>query len=718
MATDKLVRISLISGIFLVAFIPFVVPLSMFFPFITGKNFLFRVLVEILFGLFLILAVRDANYRPRFSWLLGAFLFFIAAVGLADLFSENPYKSFWSNYERMEGYVTFLHLFAYFVIAATILKTEKIWERLLQTWIGLSIVMGLYAVLQYAGVLDIHQSTSRLDGTLGNATYLAIYAVLNLFLAAFLFLRHPSRLLRSLYVFSIILNLFVLYQTQTRGAILGFVGGAFITTIGIAIFERENRQMRRWAIGGLSALLILVAVFFAIRETSFVKSQPTLQRLASISLTDVSSNARYYIWGLAFEGFKERPILGWGQESFNYVFNKYYDPKLYAQEQWFDRTHNVVLDWLISAGILGLLGYLSLYFLALYYVWRKGEFSFPERAVLTGMLAAYFFHNLFVFDNLVSLLMFGTFLAYLHSHATRSLPLRAASLPPRASLAVGVVPVALALSLLLVYMLNWNAYRANVTLIKAVSAQNNPSEALSFFKKALAYDSFGGQEIREQLMQYAMAIRPAQGVPDALKQEVFTLTSDEMQKMIAQAPNDTRHRLFFGTVLDVYGQGAQAEAELLKALETSPRKQTVLFQLGTHYVNVGNTAKALEIFKQAYDAAPEYPEAKLIYAMGAIYTGNLALSDQILGNQVIADDRLLRAYVAARQYDKAVEVAKARIAQDQSNGDLLLNLAAVYYQAGRRQEAIDVINAIIAARPDFKAQGEMLIEQIRTGTVQ
>ena len=102
---------------------------------------------------------------------------------------------------------------------------------------------------------------------------------------------------------------------------------------------------------------------------------------------------------MAIKGFKERPILGWGQENFNIVFNKHYNP-LMDQEQWFDRTHNIILDWLIAAGILGALSYLSLFVAVLVLIWRRGTFTFVEKSILTGLFAAYFFHNMFVFDNL------------------------------------------------------------------------------------------------------------------------------------------------------------------------------------------------------------------------------------------------------------------------------------------------------------------------------
>ena len=68
---------------------------------------------------------------------------------------------------------------------------------------------------------------------------------------------------------------------------------------------------------------------------------------------------------MAFEGVKERPILGWGQSNYNYVFNKYYRPELLEGEAWFDRVHNIVMDWLIAGGIIGAYKFAGLYGVAI-----------------------------------------------------------------------------------------------------------------------------------------------------------------------------------------------------------------------------------------------------------------------------------------------------------------------------------------------------------------
>src|SRR3989344_6575545 len=48
MILEKTLRWTVIAAISLLTLIPFLVPSSLFFPFITGKNFTFRILVEIM----------------------------------------------------------------------------------------------------------------------------------------------------------------------------------------------------------------------------------------------------------------------------------------------------------------------------------------------------------------------------------------------------------------------------------------------------------------------------------------------------------------------------------------------------------------------------------------------------------------------------------------------------------------------------------------------
>src|SRR3989338_1499681 len=154
---EKTLRWIVLAGIFALPFIVFIVANEIFFPFITGKNLTFRIIVEIITGAWLALALVNPEYRPRKSWLLYAFAAFVAIIAVADANGVNPFKSFWSNYERMDGWVTLAHLFAYFVVASSVLSAQKLWRRLWLTSLGVSVLVGIYGLLQLAGVSAIGQ---------------------------------------------------------------------------------------------------------------------------------------------------------------------------------------------------------------------------------------------------------------------------------------------------------------------------------------------------------------------------------------------------------------------------------------------------------------------------------------------------------------------------------------------------------------------------------
>src|SRR3989344_6659242 len=174
------------AGLFAIPFVPFLVFSSFFFPFITAKAFAWRIIIEMIFAAWVLLALLDASYRPKRSIVLYSVLGFLAIIGLADLFGVAPIKSFWSNFERMEGYITLLHLGVFFVVISSVFK-EIDWKRWWNVSLLASLVMVLYSVLQITGLKTINQGGVRVDGTLGNTIYLAVYMLFHIFIA-FLFM--------------------------------------------------------------------------------------------------------------------------------------------------------------------------------------------------------------------------------------------------------------------------------------------------------------------------------------------------------------------------------------------------------------------------------------------------------------------------------------------------------------------------------------------------
>ena len=721
MNSQTFLRNSLIFGVFLVPIIPLIITNSMFFPFITGKNFFFRILVEVLLAGWVVLALWDPQYRPRFSWLLGIFAVFVSVIALADILGENPFKSFWSNFERMEGLITLVHLFAYFLVAGALLNTKSLWAKFLNTSIGVSVVIGVYGLFQIAGLVTINQGGVRLDGTFGNASYLGIYMLFHIFLTLLMLaLSQGSRWVKGAYGIIAILQIVILYHTATRGAILGLVGGMFVTLLLLALFSKNNKGLRKGALISVVALAVVVGGFMFARGSSFVKDSPVLSRLASISISE--GDPRFAVWNMGYQAFKERPILGWGQENFIFAFNKYYDPNIFDQEPWFDRVHNIFFDWLVAGGILGLVSYLGLYFFSLYYLWFGGKsvFSTAEKSIFTGVFAGYFFHNLFVFDNIASYVLFFSVLAYIHHRVVSGKEAPSYSEYSRSSINRLVVPAVSVLLIASVYLLNVPGVLQARALLKALSPnQEGVSKNLELFRDALEYDTFGNQEIREQLMRGSISFVSRQDVELNDKQELFSLTVGEYKKQIEQSPNDARHHLFLGTVYRAYGQNDLALESVSRALELSPQKQVILFEIGLNQLNKNNTSAALSTFKKAFELAPEYTSARIFYAVSAIYAGDRALADSLLndgfGTLIVSDDLLVQAYFDVGLLDRVIAIWESRVNSQPNNAQFHISLGAAYLQAGRRSEAVAEIRKAIEFNPAFKEQGEFFIKEIQAG---
>ncbi len=160
--------------IFLIPFLPLYVSPSMMFAYITGKNFAFRISVELATVLWLGLIVSNKEYRPRSSTMFLLILTFTFIVGLADLSGINPYKSFWSNYERMEGYLTILHLTFYFMIIKSILRTKNDWIVFLNIFLIAGMFVSSHALYQKF----VQGYAYRLYGIVGNPPFLASYLLL------------------------------------------------------------------------------------------------------------------------------------------------------------------------------------------------------------------------------------------------------------------------------------------------------------------------------------------------------------------------------------------------------------------------------------------------------------------------------------------------------------------------------------------------------------
>ena len=761
MKLESTLKAIVYGALFLVPFIPLVVADSLFFPYITGKAFLFRVIVEVAFVAWACLAYAEPRYRPRSSWIIKAFGLFVAVMLVADIFGQNIWRSLFSNFERMEGWVTIIHLFAYFVVASSMLVSEKLWNRFLNTTIVASLYVAIYGLLQFWGVLAIQQSADRLDSTLGNAAYLAIYMYMHVAIAALLLYRtYRAKGLNWLvwaYGAVIVIESFVLYETATRGTVIGYIAAILLGAL-IFAWKGVNKKTRQWAIGILVAVAVIILGFIALKNVPAIKNNDVLGRFASISLSDGTTQSRLLLWHMALEGAKEHPILGWGQENFNLIFNKYYDPKLYGDEQWFDRAHDVFFDWLTAGGILGLLSYLSIFAAVMYMLWRGKEetetavdqsrlspserralhnhgtpekmepLDLSEKVIITGFFVGYFIHNIFVFDNIASYLLFATMLAYVHSRSSVPFSFSWINLKPSSSAAQLSVWCGVIVALVLVFGLNWSGYQTNVDLIKALSLQcpdstgatvyclpGGPADNLTAYQQALAYNSFGTEEVRERLLDTASTVDSDSSVASTTQIAFYNFAATQMAEQFKETPTDARPFVLYASYLMSIGEYSTALPYAQEALTLSPTKQTIMFLIIANEIQLKQYDQALALAKQAYDEETSDSDSVSAYATAAIYDGKPDIVTSLYPAGLPVNYQFAKAYFDIGDYKDAIPMFKALVAASPTDPQMGVSLAVAYYESGDIQDSISELTTLETDFPQYATTFAQFIASIKAG---
>lgn len=633
--------------------------LGLYFPFISGKNIVFRLLVEIAFFGWIILLLKDSKYRIHFknSPILIAYSAFIVIIFIADLFGVDKMNSFFSNFERMEGFFGHIHFFLYFLVLLGVINTFELWKKMFRYILASNILVLIYAYCQLLGAkgyifannfprvaewfsskFPIHMSENRLDATIGNSAYFAIFCLMSAGIAGILWLHSNYERKNIFYPALIVLNLIALFYSGTRGTMIGLIVGLIISFALVAFYEKG--KIRRNFLYGLIAIIISVSSIFVFKNTNFVQSSPTLKRLASISLSDLTTMSRLSIWQISYEAWKEKPVLGYGQDNFSYVFARKFIPeKMWNLEPWYDRSHNVFFDWLIAGGALGLISYLSLYFVAIYLVWfKKSSVTVREKALITGIFSAYFVHNIFVFDNLTSYIMFFALLAYIVT-ITKENKVSNGSKVSDDIMNSFYIPVIGILFVVTAYFMVYKPIYVNKSLVHGMGL-NKLTQSMTLeeaikvsqksFEDAINAKSVGLDESREQYLQ--AGIRLAQlKIPETVSQEEKTKIVQAINNFVGKVredaslsyemyKDDIRMLSLLGMFYNGTGDSIKAEEVLSRAHSIAPNKQLIAFDLVKAYIMNNKLNEAYNLAYETYKKEIAYGDAEKWYLIASAYS--------------------------------------------------------------------------------------------------
>jgi tetratricopeptide (TPR) repeat protein/O-antigen ligase len=783
----KYLRYLLLVYLYSVPFVALVQMPDALFPAIDGKVFAFRVATEVAFVFYFVLALLDADYRPRLSSINAAVIALVLWMGISTIFAADPMRSFWGSFERMDGLVTLKDVLFYFLIATAVLRTENDWHVFFAVSVAVSLIVGWEAIavdispLSPASVIR----TYRASATFGNPTYLAAFMMFNLFFSLYLIARIPrpelatrqnlfislclclscglsvfapvlvpsdvllptelivtaillAFLLRlgksaipALLLNALAVQLVCLILSGSRGPILAAAVGIFVVLavaiahpISFNVLRQTTLRLPRLSIRSLaflSGVIILGIVAGLISEIA----QP-FQRLISFSYSDASVAVRPLVWTIAVLGIVERPIFGWGLENFPVAFDKHYDPRLFALEQWFDKPHNVFLEWAVCGGLPALFLICFGIAAAVRSLYRTQVLRRWTSATMIGALSAYLVHALVGFDNLLNTIYLLSLLGFAHS-AGRPTIGKCNTADMAGPWLYTMIGVGIVLTGLGVYFCNIPDIRTSVdlesVLLSTSSASAKPLlNAVATIRSVIARDDLRRQETAMAIVQSNLALRnrdPWSVDAEAVKR--FSVDSiNALSEISSKGPPDVRIEYHFGRLLNTLGRYGEAEARLLKALALSPSNHMIMFELGLNtYFRSHQYDKALAMFRRVYELNKTFSDGRIGYAIGLYATHEEQVADKLLmegfGTLIPDNTALLDAYNELGYFSRAAAMLERRLDATPQDAQSRILLATVKAEAFDKRGAISEIRKAAQYDPTVASQLNNYVELFRNG---
>lgn len=643
---NKILKTIIWLGLAVILFSPLYVSSNLFFPFIVTKAVAFNISAEIMFLAFLLLVLTtnkssEEKYYIKPKLITVLFGCYVLWLFVSSFLGDNFLHSFWSNNERSEGIFLMIHLFLFLVVLTGFLRKLKEWLYAFEIFFVSTILVSLVALFQYFDISWIFESSSgsRLASTIGNAGYLAGFLIFGIFLGAFLFSQRKNLYLRIYYFVFIALEIFIAFNTLTRGGLLALLIAGFIFSLYLLFFYFKDKRLKILGVLFIICAVLSPILIFTYKESPVIQDTPVLNRLSNISLEARTAQTRLMTWQSAWYGFLERPVAGWGYENFYQVFDKHFNPEIYEDAGsviWFDRAHNMIFDRLITGGIIGLLLYLSVIFLPFYYLWKnyqsnqdqfitseettkkdselKNKIDANEKTkeskvktkgkyyllpvVFTVIILAYFIQNLFIFEALVIYIPLFLVLSFVSQY----MPEFNWKFLKNKTFQTILFVLTLIVFLISFYPVNIRPIQANLNITKALNKENiTINQRLDLFEEAFNHSKHPRiQEYRRRLFELFESLTIQNYQDKQTLSRLITLLDNQLDQQLKDNPHKVSYYLvnmrFNNVVFKETGNNSldiiKENFELFeKAKKLSPNRQQVYFEAGYSYLYLGKYFK-------------------------------------------------------------------------------------------------------------------------------
>lgn len=355
----------------------------------------FWTVIDISFIIYILLSNKSTI---NLNHLQISLLVYLTINFLSAIFGHDIRLNLLSNFERMSGFLSMLHLILYFYLFSQVDLSKKQLNMLILAILSVGLIINLIGII---GVFN--GKHFRAESILANPMHLSIYAIIQFYLIIYSFSiwkNYPAKFILTLLILVTIVSLTL---TQTRAGILSLLAG--LSFIAIFYFLKSEKKIRF-----ILYVTLGLVILSGLLTLSYYSEISIFSRFSDFNLKEDTIWVRLKLWKMCLNNSLEKPFLGWGQGSFIYFYFKNFTSDLNNAGFWYDSAHNEFIDKIIGTGYIGLLSYLWLIFLGFYGIWKKNTNYLAqfEKVILSSFLITYIIFMFFGFDSLFSLIAFFT----------------------------------------------------------------------------------------------------------------------------------------------------------------------------------------------------------------------------------------------------------------------------------------------------------------------
>lgn len=258
-------------------------------------------------------------------------LFAIVGVSIVHFFINPTATILWGNQFRMQGTVLMWCLLLYSYLVG---NTD-------QLVIPSRIPIVVISVLLLSGFLLGVEGIGRAIGTIGEPN---AFAATLLGLWPFVFVSNFRQEQKKRRLFFILLSALIFIGVFISGSKSGIFGFVLQLLLVVILFKTKLSIQKSLVI---CALISLPMFYMPFRDASVFEN-------------------RGEVWKTAWVAGWEKPLLGWGFGNVEYALEETaYEQKNNLRWQYVDSAHNLLLDWWVQAGIVGVISIVMIYLLAI-----------------------------------------------------------------------------------------------------------------------------------------------------------------------------------------------------------------------------------------------------------------------------------------------------------------------------------------------------------------